>query len=141
MRGESGVYHEQVVEEEHLSLVDPTSLGSVSVGHLIQLTATHQSPMRQGQHLQQAHTPTHTHADAQTHTQRHTNTHSDTNTQRHTNTHSDTHTDTPTHTAVSMPIQESFYLKLCCSQLAMSSCLLTNTVFSISLLTNTVLLF
>jgi len=44
-------HHQQVVEEEDLALVQPQALGPVGVGDLVELTAAHQAPVGQGQHL------------------------------------------------------------------------------------------
>lgn len=44
-------YHQQVIEQEDLSLVDAAPLGSVRVGNLEQLAAAHQPAVRQRQNL------------------------------------------------------------------------------------------
>lgn len=44
-------YHKKVIKEEDLSLVHPCPLRSVGVRHLIELAATHQPTMGEGQHL------------------------------------------------------------------------------------------
>lgn len=44
-------YHQQVVEQEDLPLVNAAPLRSVRVGNLEQLTAAHEPAMRQRQHL------------------------------------------------------------------------------------------
>lgn len=44
-------YHQQVIKEEDLSLVNSCPLRSVGVRHLIELATTHQPTMGKGQHL------------------------------------------------------------------------------------------
>lgn len=44
-------YHQKVVEEKDLPLVHPCPLRPVGVRNFIKLTATHQPPVGEGQHL------------------------------------------------------------------------------------------
>lgn len=45
-------YHQEVVEEKDLPLVHPGPLRPVGVRNFIKLTATHQPPVGEGQHLE-----------------------------------------------------------------------------------------
>ena len=47
-----GSHHQEVVEEEDLTLVQPQTLGAVRVGDFVELAAANQAAVGQGQDLE-----------------------------------------------------------------------------------------